>query len=137
MQNEYLGRSVGTAGDVNGDGYSDLVVGAPYYDAVSGATSLVDAGKAYVYYGGSAGQGVWTAIGEDQDNSFGWAAAAAGDVNGDGYGDLVVSADRYDNGGSNDVGRVYVYHGRATGLDATPAFTVTGENQLDRFGFQI
>jgi hypothetical protein len=88
---DWFGYSVATAGDVNGDGYADLVVGAPSYDDYRG--------KAYVYHGSPAGLGhtpAWTAVGENAGDHFGYAVATAGDVNGDGYADLVVGAPSYD-----------------------------------------
>jgi hypothetical protein len=53
---------------------------------------------------------------------FGTSVGTAGDVNGDGYADVVVGADLYDNG-QNDEGRAFVYHGSPGGLSATPDWT--------------
>ena len=89
------GHSVASAGDVNGDGYADLVVGA------YAANGL--AGRSYVVYGGATNPGtlnlgaLTTAQGFRLDgaegNDFsGHSVASAGDVNGDGYADLVVGA---------------------------------------------
>ena len=72
----YFGRSVGTAGDVNGDGYDDIIVGAQAYDN--------NTGRAYVYVGGPDGLSaspVFTANGEGPSSSFGQSVGAAGDVN--------------------------------------------------------
>jgi energy-converting hydrogenase Eha subunit B len=90
-----LGRSVSTAGDVNGDGYADVIVGAPDND--DGGS---DAGRAYVYFGGPAGDAVadLTMTGEASNNNFGYSVGAAGDVNADGFDDWIVGA--YRNGGS-------------------------------------
>ena len=74
---------MGTAGDVNGDGYDDLVVGAIGFDM-----NGFDVGKAYVYHGSTLGLGTiadWTAVGENEGDYFGTAVGTAGDVNGDGY----------------------------------------------------
>jgi len=128
-EGDYFGQSVGTAGDVNGDGYADLVVGAYGYDS--------ERGSVFVYHGGSAGLSAtpaFTATGEATGEYFGASAASAGDVNGDGYADVVVGAYYHDVSPFGIEGKVYVYHGSATGLIATPAFTVTGQDDYDYLG---
>jgi hypothetical protein len=125
-RNTYFGRLVGTAGDVNGDGYDDVIVGAPAYDDWTG--------RVYVYAGSPNGLGatpIFTAGGEGSSNSFGRSAGAAGDVNGDGYSDVVVGAHGY----GNFEGRIYVYAGSADGLGAVPTLTVTGEEVNGHFGY--
>jgi len=86
----YFGYSVSTAGSVNGDGYSDIIIGAPYYD--NGQTNE---GRAYVYYGSSSGFPAladWI-IESNQANAFlGVSVASAGSVNGDIYSDIIVGA---------------------------------------------
>jgi len=118
----YYGYSV-SSGDFNGDGYDDLVVGAETYD-----TANADAGKVYVYHGSSSGLSstpAWTSSGDDQAASVYGCSVSSGDFNGDGYDDLVVGAETYDG-----VGKVYVYHGSSSGLSSTPAWTSVGDNQL-------
>ena len=113
-----FGLVVASAGDVNGDGYADVIVGAPGYD--NGQT---DEGRAFVYYGsagGLSGSPGWTAESDQQGASFGISAATAGDVNGDGYADVIVGARDYDNGQENE-GRAYVYYGSAGGLGTSAA----------------
>ena len=109
----YFGYSVATAGDVNGDGYADVIVGAPNYD--NGQT---DEGRAFVYHGSASGLSAtanWTAESNQASAYFGYSVATAGDVNGDGYADVIVGAPNYDNG-QTDEGRAFVYHGSASGL---------------------
>jgi hypothetical protein len=124
-----FGQSVGTAGDVNGDGYDDIIVGAYWYD--NGQTNE---GLVYVYYGGATGLGTtvaWTAEGNQSDAWFGDLVRTAGDVNGDGYDDVIVGALYYDNGQSNE-GRAYVYQGSAMGLSTSPAWTFESD-QTDAY----
>jgi hypothetical protein len=84
---DVFGTSVATAGDVNGDGYTDIVVGAP--------NNTSNTGKAYLYLGGASGLSAsasWTAVGGAAGDAFGTSVSTAGDVNGDGYSDAVVGA---------------------------------------------
>jgi hypothetical protein len=123
-----FGHVVAAAGDVNGDGYGDVIVGAPRYDG-----EHLDDGKAFVYHGGPGGLAAhpaWVAPPDGQGIAifgisarFGVAVAAAGDVNGDGYGDVIVTANGYDAQETNE-GAAFVYHGGPTGLDADPAWAV-------------
>ncbi|MBL0108386.1 MAG: FG-GAP repeat protein [Ignavibacteria bacterium] len=92
---------------MNGDGYSDVIVGAPFNNA--GGT---DAGRAYIYFGGSAMNNVADLImtGEAAGDQFGSSVSSAGDVNGDGYSDVIVGAILNDAGGTG-AGRAYIYFG--------------------------
>jgi Na+-transporting NADH:ubiquinone oxidoreductase subunit NqrB len=135
-----LGQSVAPAGDVNGDGYSDVIVGANFHDAGGGAGA--DRGQAYVYLGGAGGLATspaWTVSGDENADQFGWVVAAAGDVNGDGYGDVIVGAHMHDAGGGANAnrGRVYVYLGGASGLATTPAWTGSGDENNGAYGFSV
>jgi hypothetical protein len=109
---------VSTAGDVNGDGYADVVIRARWYD-----NGQVDEGQTYVYHGSASGLSAtanWTAESDQVGAYFGVSVSTAGDVNGDGYADVIVGASYYDNGETNE-GRAYVYTGTVSGLSATPA----------------
>jgi hypothetical protein len=97
---DWLGVSVAGAGDVNGDGYMDLIVGASGYDAAG-----TNSGRAYVYSGRTGGT-LYRFDGSAAFDHFGQAVGGAGDVNGDGYDDLVVGAPQEGNG------TVHVYSGR-------------------------
>ena len=94
-----FGKSVSTAGDVNGDGYADVIVGAYVY---SGSI-----GRAYIFFGGSIMDNTADVImtGESINNNFGTSVSTAGDMNGDGYADVIVGADGYSTG----TGRAYIY----------------------------
>ncbi|MEJ2367990.1 MAG: FG-GAP-like repeat-containing protein, partial [Acidobacteriota bacterium] len=125
---DYFGYCVATAGDVNGDGYSDVVVGAPHF---SGST-----GKVYVYLGSASGLPAspsWTMTGEAGGDNFGYSLSTAGDVNGNGYSDVIIGA----YGNTSGPGKVYVYFGGASGLAASPAWTMGGQGGGDNFGFTV
>ncbi len=115
-----FGQSVGTAGDVNGDGYEDAFVGALLYDA-----ALPNQSALFVYYGspaGAAAEPSWTAFGAETDSRFGTVAGTAGDVNGDGYDDL-AAGERWYSGGIFYQGKVSLFLGAAEGLQREPAWT--------------
>jgi hypothetical protein len=135
-QGDQFGISVASAGDVNGDGYSDLVVGSQMADP-GGRES---AGRASVFYGSVSGiPALPTMIieGRAEGNQFGISVASAGDVNGDGYADLVVGAHHLHPVGLDRAGSASVFHGSAAGLTAIPARTFAGVTAGDRFGFSV
>ncbi len=113
-----VGTSASGVGDVDGDGFADLVVGGPKHDA-RGAES----GAAWLVRGPVAGDIVLedsataTFLGIQEGVEVGTAVAAAGDVNGDGYADILLGAMRGKAGG-NDAGEAYVIHGPVTGTVA-------------------
>jgi hypothetical protein len=131
-----FGWSVGTAGDVNGNGYADVIVGAPYYDNGS-----VDEGAAFVYYGFPSGLELypaWKVEANAAEAHMGWSVGTAGDVNGDGYWDVVVGVPDSDTIlGALDVGSVYVYHGSSSGLGESAYWSRSGNEAGDRFGYSV
>jgi hypothetical protein len=127
-----LGNSVGSAGDVNGDGYGDVIVGASRFD-----NGEVDEGRALVYLGsplGVSASPAWTAESDQASASFGYPVATAGDVDGDGYGDVIIGAFRFDNG-ELDEGRAYLFLGSSTGLAASPAWIAECDQADAHLGF--
>src|SRR6185503_10237897 len=82
-----FGAAVGTAGDVNWDGHADVIVGAPFFDSFQ-----ADKGRAFVYLGEFSGLGTtpsWIREGDQAMEQFGSSVGTAGDVNGDGFADVV------------------------------------------------
>ncbi len=115
--NSYFGYSVSGAGDVNGDGYDDVIVGAYVYATYTG--------RAYLYMGSSSGvsdTAETTLSGSSRSDGFGRSVSGAGDVNGDGYDDVIVGA----YGARTSDGEAYVYAGSSSGLSSTPETTLTG-----------
>jgi hypothetical protein len=134
QDHSYFGISVDGAGDVNNDGYDDVIVGASHYD-----NGEVDGGAAFVYLGSPEGlqsTPAWSAEGEQAGAWFGRSVAGAGDVNDDGYDDVIVGARLYDNG-QVDEGRAYVYLGNATGLDSEPIWTAESDQAGALFGWRV
>jgi hypothetical protein len=130
--NAQFGSSVSAAGDVNGDGYADVIVGAPFYDA-----GQTDEGAAFVFLGGSSGVASGnpsTAAAQLESNQssslFGSSVASAGDVNGDGYADVIVGADQYD-AGQTDEGAAFVFLGSASGIVSGNPSTASAQLEAD------
>jgi hypothetical protein len=119
---------VGRAGDVNADGFDDVIVGA---DATSSGS-----GSATVFHGSASGlatSAATTLTGTASEDSFGSSVGGIGDVNGDGYDDVVVGSDGYSSGR----GRAEVHHGSALGVRSSAAYTVTGSTGYDDLGCSV
>ena len=134
---DYSGGPVSGAGDVNGDGLDDLIVGAGLADP-NGDRS----GTSYLVFGKSDGNAVELSLvefgiggfvinGASADNRIGSSVSGAGDVNGDGFDDLLVGADRADPNGRNDSGASYVIFG-GQGVSSTDAQTLPGDSGANR-----
>jgi len=132
----HFGEAVASAGDVDGDGYDDVIVGAPSYKA---GDEMPDAGAAYVYYGPLAGSPPppdLAIIGQQRDIKLGAAVAGAGDINGDTYDDVLIGAP-LGSGGQTNEGQVFILYGSATGLVTATMQTLEMDQAYARFGAAV
>ena len=146
VANDYAGSSVAGAGDVNKDGYDDLIIGAPYNDD-NGA----EAGAAYIIFGKISGWAMDTdlkssdarLLGTYKEDRVGYSVAGAGDVNADGYDDVIMGA-YYSMcyGARNYAGQTFLVLGKPTGwtnpqiLDTADA-SFWGEHEKDLSGSAV
>ncbi len=102
-----IGRAIASAGDVDGDGFADFIVGSPGYNY--GGTHLLG----YVeVYSGATGNRLFHIDGAVLDDNFGVSVAGVGDWNGDGRDDFCVGSSGASPGGRTNAGSVFVYSGR-------------------------
>jgi len=148
-----LGQSVSSAGDINGDGFDDLIVGAPYAGRDYGTVL----GSAYVVFGRAAfgaqvrlaelnGSNGFRIDGLRNGDHTAWSVSDAGDVNGDGFADVLVSATQFDLPGALNAGAAFVVFGRAGGfapvidvgaLNGNDGFRIDGVASFDDTGISV
>jgi signal transduction histidine kinase len=138
-------RTVCSAGDVNGDGFADVLV-----SAFTGHVDGREEGKVYLHLGGREGLALtpaWIARGSVLEGLFGCTLASVGDVDGDGFADVLIGGTRLGGPGTNFV-RAVLFRGSGSGLRtepdwffeqdvafAEPGITVAGLGDVDRDGF--
>ncbi|MET8947535.1 FG-GAP and VCBS repeat-containing protein [Streptomyces sp. NPDC004542] len=144
-------------GDINGDGFGDIVSGAAWDTRTEDGTAVPDSakgGRVAITYGTASGPGTTKSVNQNTGNvpgtsetgdHFGW-DLDLGDINGDGYQDLVVSSPMEDIGGVTDTGQVTVLYGSATGVNTasgTQSFAQStagvpgSDEKTDLFGVDV
>jgi hypothetical protein len=134
---DYLGTSVAAVGDIDNDGTGDYAIGTPGYDAPATPTTrkFKDAGLVQVL-SGKTGAVLMSAIGDHAKDELGLAVAGAGDVNNDGYLDVIIGCRHANNSetGLRDAGSVTVLFGPDASL---PSRVIHGRHNGDHFGSAV
>src|SRR6056297_345204 len=153
-ENDSSGYSVSGAGDINGDGFDDIIVGARFADPDGKSES----GESYVVFGSSGGFAASLGLsalegqngvlidGIDEDDSSSVSVSGAGDINGDGFDDIIVGALGADPYGRYSAGESYVVFGSSGGfgasldlsaLDGSNGFRIDGVDAGDSSGLSV
>ena len=151
-ESDFFGYSVSDAGDVNGDGFDDVIIGAPNFDSLAPFP-----GFSVVIFGTDEeflprfelpslnSQNGFVIGGASDEDGFGTSVSGAGDVNGDGFDDVIIGAPFEDTNG-NQAGVSYVVFGRASGftttimssdLDGSNGFAINGVSENDFSGRSV
>ena len=126
---DYLGWSLSIAQDVNGDGIRDILAGAPGSPIITGNAN--GTGKAHLLSGRD-GAILFSIVGENVGDRFGWSVASLDDINNDGIKDFIVGAPAFDVAGQEDAGKVYIYDVQGNLLR-----TITDSSQNNHFGKSV
>jgi len=131
------GKAVSSAGDFDGDGYDDIVIGSPHYD--DSLSSTGDDGRIYLYKGGLTPDTIplWCLDSPHGDGAeFGYSAASIGDINKDGCSDIIVGSP-VDFRGFTMSGAAYILLGDSTNPDSGIDYELWGLRNSERFGCSV
>ena len=123
---DYFGQVLSAAGDINADGFDDIMVGAE-----SSSLANEESGTVYIY-SGKDGSEIYKFHGENQFDHFGQAVSSVGDINNDGYADVIIGAPYSDINGLTS-GSAYVF----SGVDGSILYTFNGEASDQYFGARV
>ncbi len=134
MLQSYYGLSIRLNGDVNNDGFSDLIISAPDADGSQGNTGRVE-----LWLGSEQGinddpnaEPMWAFDGESDSAHLGFSIAFLGDVNWDGYDDVAIGAPHHSSDDKVERGKVYIFFGKKGGFSNTPSVVENGKNTGDQ-----
>ena len=150
---DHFGDLVGTAGDINGDGFDDLLIRAHAFS--SGSQRII--GRSYVVYGSNSLPAIFKIDSLNGTNGFyfdghnsydgrGLQLDTAGDINNDGYDDIVVGIPDYESPGKNESGKISVIFGKSTpfplsfdlnSLNGSNGFTILGSADKSYLGYGV
>ncbi len=136
LEDSGYGSVIAGVGDLNGDGYDDVAIGAPLW----GDDLVYRAGRVYVHLGGPDGLDELPnriLSGMVSEDRMGMAIAGVGDINGDGRDDLAIGVPYADTDGVTDAGQVQIYLGTETGVAAAPVHVLKGTWSSEWLGFSI
>ncbi|MCF6299881.1 MAG: integrin alpha [Proteobacteria bacterium] len=151
---DFSGSSVSYAGDINGDGLTDLIIGAPAPDA----NGINESGRSFVVFGSDQGfsssfnlsningSNGFVINGVNADDRLGVSVSYAGDINADGFADLIIGSPDSDPNGNNESGRSYVVFGsdqsfsnpfNLSNINGSNGFVINGESAYDQSGDSV
>jgi hypothetical protein len=134
---DWLGETMSSLKDFNGDGFTDVLVGAPGSPSVTGSENPFDFGHAYIYFGSNNGLSLSPNITlNDEVNGTGFALTlnGEGDVDGDGLSDALVGGYNFD----SDMGRAYLFFGsESSETNKTPDVIITAPENSYKFASNL